>query len=69
MSKKHEGEIMYGAHPVVMEDGRLLCYSCYQDDDTAELSFWLPYQTDNFPCECETCGLKMYHEDQEPVSK
>lgn len=45
--------------PIDTTDGRILCYSCYQDDDTAELEMWMPDDPDNYPEECDNCGLLM----------
>lgn len=43
--------------PVITTDDRTLGYSCYQDDDTAELETWVPDDEYNFPCKCDSCGL------------
>lgn len=51
--------------PVIARDGRLLCYSCYQDDDTAELDCWLSDDVENYPCRCEACGQVLIHESQQ----
>ena len=45
--------------PVIMVDGRILCYSCYQEDDTAKLDMWMPKDRENYPQECDNCGLIM----------
>jgi len=38
------------------KDGQvLLCNSCYQDDDGAKLSFWIPDDPENWPQTCERC--------------
>lgn len=34
----------------------LLCNSCYQDDEGAELSFWISDDPENYPATCERCG-------------
>jgi len=45
--------------PVIMMDSRVLCYSCYQEDDTAELDIWMPNEPENYPETCDNCGLIM----------
>ncbi len=43
----------------IMEDNRVLCNSCYQDDETAVWDDTIPYDSDvrhlNYPVECDAC--------------
>lgn len=59
--KENAGKSMAAA-PIMTRDNRILCYSCYNDDDTAALDYWIPRQPENFPCECEKCGLTMLYD-------
>lgn len=45
--------------PIITTDDRVLCYVCYQSDDSAELEMWMPDDPDNYPRECDNCGLIM----------
>lgn len=46
--------------PVIMESERILCYSCYQDDDTGDqLNYWMPRDKENYPVCCDKCGVEL----------
>jgi hypothetical protein len=51
--------------PVILKDGRVVCYSCAQDHDWAdEVETWMPADAENYPVECEECGQVLIHESQ-----
>lgn len=42
---------------IITTDDRVLCYVCYQEDETAELDMWIPDEPENYPRECDNCDL------------
>lgn len=55
--------------PVIMTDGRYLCYSCFQDCEGGELECWMPGDEANYPCQCDGCGLTLLHESQRAFTR
>lgn len=52
--------------PVILKDGRLLCYACAQDHDwQAEVEGWMSADVENYPVTCEECGQVIVHESQQ----
>lgn len=45
--------------PVILKDDRVLCYSCFNNDDTAELDRWYSDDAENYPVDCDGCGVSL----------
>ena len=61
----HSGERVVGI-PVEKGDGRVLCYSCAQDEEWVHgKDDWMPIDVENYPVQCEVCGVTLIHETQE----
>jgi hypothetical protein len=66
--KLRAGEHMHGV-PVIVATERgdeTWCYACFQDEDSEKRTLlqWYADDAENYPAECEVCGVTLYHKDQ-----
>lgn len=50
----------------IMTDDRVLCNTCYQNDETAVLEDSVPDNPLNYPIECEECECTLVHQHEIP---